>query len=378
MNASVLPQLSTVPRDVVSVADYEPLARARLDANAWAYLDGGSADEVTMRDNRRAFDAWRIKPRMLADVRGGHTRVELFGMTFEHPILLAPIAHQQLFAPDGELATAAAADALQAGMVVSTLAATPLEDIAAQTRAPWWFQLYFQAEREHTLALVRRAERCGALAIVVTVDAPIAGIRNREQRAGFALPAHVRPVNLPVAATLPPHPGDGKSVVFDALMAQAPRWTDIAWLVEQTRLPVLIKGVLDADDARLALEHGAQGIVVSNHGGRVLDCVPAALDALPAIVQAVGDRVPVLIDGGIRRGSDVFKALALGARAVLLGRGYVYALAAAGALGVAHTLRILREELELNMALSGHATLASINHSALVPAPARPSRGSAS
>jgi 4-hydroxymandelate oxidase len=364
-----LPKLTSVPRDVVSVADYEALARARLDANAWAYLDGAAADEITAQRNRRAFDELSIVPRMLTDVSGGHTRVELFGHTFEHPILLAPVAYQRLFHPDGELASAAAADALQAGLIVSTLASTPLEAIAAQTRTPWWFQLYFQSSREHSLALVRRAEQCGACALVVTVDAAIAGIRNREQRAGFALPPDVSAVNLPAAHTLPPHPGLGKSLVFDGLMAQAPTWRDIDWLAQQTRLPLVIKGVLHPDDARLALDHGAQGVVVSNHGGRVLDTVPAAIDALPAVASAVGDRATVLLDGGIRRGSDVFKALALGARAVLLGRGYVHALAAAGALGVAHALRIVREELELNMALSGRATLAHIDRGALWSTP---------
>lgn len=371
MTAAPLPKLTNVPRDVVSVADYEPLARARLDTQAWAYLDGAAADETTARGNRLAFDALQIQPRVLADVRGGHTRVELFGHTFDHPILLAPVAYQRLFHPDGELASAAAADALKTGMVVSTLASTPLEEIAAQTRTPWWFQLYFQSTREHTLALVRRAEHAGARVLVITVDAPIAGIRNREQRAGFTLPADVSAVNLPAAQPLPQHPGEGKSLVFDGLMAQAPTWRDIEWLAGQTRLPVVIKGILHADDARLALDHGAQGVVVSNHGGRVLDTVPAAIDALPAIAAAVGERSTVLLDGGIRRGSDVFKALALGARAVLLGRGYVYALSAAGALGVAHTLRILREELELNMALSGRATLANLDRSALFSPAAR-------
>jgi 4-hydroxymandelate oxidase len=197
------------------------------------------------------------------------------------------------------------------------------------------------------------------------VDAPLAGIRNREQRVGFRLPPGMTAVNLAELPAAPQRTSVGASVVFDGLLANAPTWDDIAWLAANTSLPVLVKGILDPADALLAIEHGAQGIIVSNHGGRVLDTLPASIDALPAIAAAVEGRVPLLLDGGIRRGSDVFKALALGARAVLIGRPYIHALAAAGALGVAHVLRTLREELEVCMALNGCPTLDAIDKTSL-------------
>lgn len=355
------PLLDSIPRAIVAAGDYEPYARARLDAAAWAFLVAGAADEVTLHDNRAAFDRIRLRSRVLCSVQGGHTRLDLFGAAYEHPLFLAPIGYQKVFHPDGEAATALAARTLGAPLLVSTLATTLLEDLAA-TGATLWFQLYLRARREDSLALVRRAEDCGCRAIVVTVDAPLAGIRNRQQRAGFQLPPGVEPVNLQGCATAPtPALAPGASVVFDQLLAHAPTWDDIAWLAGATRLPVIVKGILDPADALLALQHGAQGLVVSNHGGRVLDTLPASIDALPAVAAAVAGRAPLLLDGGIRRGSDVFKALALGASAVLVGRAYVHALAAAGALGVAHVLRTLREELEVCMALTGCATLADID-----------------
>ncbi len=214
--------------------------------------------------------------------------------------------------------------------------------------------------------MVRRAEQSGYAALVLTVDAPVAGIRNREHRAGFSLPANVSAANFrgdtPFSST---DTVAGGSIVFDGFMACAPTWNDIDWLVSSTRLPVIVKGILNPDDAKEALNHGVAGIVVSNHGGRILDTLPASIEALPLIADAIAGRIPILLDSGIRRGSDVFKALALGASAVLVGRPYIHALATAGALGVAHVLRILREELEINMALSGCATLESINKNTL-------------
>ncbi|NTV10390.1 MAG: alpha-hydroxy-acid oxidizing protein [Zoogloea sp.] len=359
------PRLSAIPRDIAAVADYERHAHERLDDKAWTYLCGGAADELTLQDNQAAFRRLRMKGRVLADVRGGHTRLELFGRSYEHPVFLAPVAYQRLFHPDGELASALGAGALAAGMVVSTLASCRIEDIAAAAQAPLWFQLYMQADRSHTLELVRRAEASGYEVLVVTVDAPIAGIRNREQRARFSLPQGVGAVNLTPSAAPAAKPAEGASIVFDQLMAHAPGWQDIEWLAASTRLPVVVKGILDADDALLALQRGAAGLVVSNHGGRTLDTLPASIDALPSIVEAVAGRAPVLLDGGIRRGSDIFKAIALGASAVLVGRPYVHALAAAGALGVAHVLRILREELEVCMVLNGCAELQAIDRSRL-------------
>ncbi len=356
------PLLERIPREIAAVSDYEPYARRRLDDNAWTYLHSGSADELTFRWNREAFDRLRLNARVLGQVTGGHTRLALFGQTWEHPIFLAPVAHQGLFHPEGELATVLGAGALQAGMTVSTLASRSLEDIAAQAEIPLWFQLYIQPDRGFTRHLVERAEAAGYQALVVTVDAPIFGLRNREQRAGFHLPAGVEPVNLrgmvpPPAPALTP----GQSMVFDGIMASAPSWDDIAWLKSLTRLPLILKGITHPADARQAAQLGVDGLIVSNHGGRSLDTLPASLEALPGIVQALEGRLPVLLDGGIRRGSDIFKALALGASAVLVGRPWVYALAAAGPLGVAHCLKLLREELEVTMALCGCRDLASIN-----------------
>jgi 4-hydroxymandelate oxidase len=353
--------LTTIPRDIAAVSDYERYARARLDDNAWSFLAAGAADEITLHENRAAFDRIRLRSRVLCKVQGGHTRFTLFGQRFEHPVFLAPVGYQKLFHADGEAATALAARVMAAPMVVSTLATQALEALAT-SGAALWFQLYLRARRDETLALVRRAENCGCQAIVVTVDAPLAGIRNREQRVDFRLPPGIDAVNLAsFPGTPPPTVQAGASIVFDGLMANAPTWDDIAWLTANTTLPVLVKGILDPVDAVLAIEHGARGIVVSNHGGRVLDTLPASIDALPAVAAAVEGRVPLLLDGGIRRGSDIFKAIALGAQAVLIGRPYVHALAAAGALGVAHVVRTLREELEACMALTGCATLDAID-----------------
>jgi 4-hydroxymandelate oxidase len=353
------PRLNAIPREIVAACDYESFARSRLDDNAWAYLAGGAADELTLRENQEAFRKWRLNNRVLADVAGGHTRLTLAGLDLAHPVLLAPVAYQRLFHPDGELATVIGAAAMQTPMVVSTLATTPLEAIAQKAQAPLWFQLYMRRDRTQARGLVQRA-------LVVTVDAPLAGVRNREQRAGFRLPTGMRAMNLPPDMPLDlPNPAAGSSV-FDSLMTQAPTWDDLEWLLGVSRLPVFIKGILAPQDAQRALAAGVAGIIVSNHGGRVLDTAQATLDALPAIMDAVGSAVPVLLDGGVRRGTDIFKALALGARAVLIGRPYIHALATAGALGVAHLVRLLREELEITMALTGCATLEAINRDTMI------------
>ena len=353
------PLLTAIPPHVVAAADYESLARERLDAAAWAYLDGAAADERTAAANRTAFARLNLQTRVLRDLRGGHTRCHLLGLDLPHPLLLAPVAHQGLFHPDAEAATALAAGVMQTPMILSTLSTLGVDAVAAQAAGPLWFQLYAQPQWEDSLRLVRRAELAGCRALVLTVDAPVAGVRNREQRAGFAVPAALAPADLRGCAPLPPLQ-DGTDPIFDRLMAVAPRWEQVEALRRATGLPLLIKGITHPDDARLALEAGVDGLIVSNHGGRTLDGLPASLDLLPAVVQAVQGRVPVLMDGGIRRGSDVFKALALGADAVLLGRCWVHALAAAGALGVAHVIRLLQEELALTMALCGCRDLAEL------------------
>lgn len=351
----MLPPLETIPAHVASVADYEKLARERVEAGAWAYLQGGAADELTVASNLASYARCQIVPRHFRDLSQAHTRVSLFGRTFEHPILVAPTAYHRLFHPDGEFASLLGATAMQAGFTVSTQASIPLEQLAGEASAGLWFQLYIQPDREFTLDLVRRAERAGYEALVLTADAPLSGIRNREQRAGFQMPADVSAVNLQGMRPQPPE----QQVFGSQLLRQAPTWKDLTWLAEHTTLPILFKGVLHPEDARTALDHGASGIIVSNHGGRILDTTPSTFEVLPDIAKAVGDDAPVLFDGGIRRGSDVFKAICSGADAVMVGRPVLHGLAAAGAVGVAHVLKLLRTELEMTMALAGCADLAS-------------------
>ena len=357
-------QRHTVPPGTTSLADHERLAQQQMDANAWAYFSGGAADEITLRANRSAWDGLTLLPRVLQPLAGGHTRVELLGRTLAHPLLLAPIAFQRMAHPDGELASAYAAAALGAGMVLSTQSSTPVEAVAAAMRGdpnsgPLWFQLYLQHDRGFVRELVQRVEAAGAEALVLTVDAPCSGARDREQRAGFRLPPGISAVHLAGLSPAPVRPlAPGHSALFDGLLQHAPTWDDVQWLQSITRLPVLLKGVLHPLDAAQAARLQVAGLVVSNHGGRTLDTAPATAHALPRIADAVQGTLPLLVDGGIRRGTDVLKAVALGATAVLVGRPAIYGLAHAGAVGVAHVLRLLRDELEMAMALTGCATLA--------------------
>ena len=361
----LLAPLNTIPQDIVCAADYERHAIDHMDPAAWAYLQGGAADELTISANAIAWQERLLLPKALVDVRGGHTRCTLFGDTLAHPILLAPVATQGLFHPEGELASVLAAHVMNGIAVASTQASISLEEIASQSQGLLWFQLYWQGNREATLALVRRAEMAGYRALIITVDAPISGARNHEQRAGFKVPENFTKVNVQ-APVLPVLSDSNMSPVFDQYMHLAPTWKDIKWLIGETKLPVLLKGVLHPEDARKAIDIGASGIVVSNHGGRVLDTTPATAAVLPAIVSAVNRTVPILVDGGIRRGTDVLKARALGATAVMIGRPYIHALATAGALGVAHLIRLMREELEIAMALCGCKTLDDIKPQVLL------------
>ena len=302
---------------------------------------------------------------------GKGTRALPGALTLAHPLLLAPVAYQTLVHPAGEVASAQAAEATHSGLVVSTLASQPLDEVAAHAGPARWFQLYLQPTREATLALLRRAEETGYTAIVLTLDASIQVPSLHALRAGFRMPAHVAAVNVvvqAVAETTSVQPGHSR--IFQGVMQQAPRWDDLDWLLAQTHLPVWVKGVLHPDDARALQARGVAGLVVSNHGGRGLDGAPGSLRMLPQVREAVGAAFPLLFDGGIRSGADVFKALALGADAVLIGRLQLYALSVAGALGVAHMLQLLRDELEICMAQAGCATLADVRRAALLPASA--------
>jgi 4-hydroxymandelate oxidase len=359
------PALTAIPQHIVSSADYQQQARHHLNDNAWHYLVGGAGDEITVNANEHAFQHYLLKTKVLADVRGGHTQLSLFGHHYQHPIFLAPVAYQTLFHPQGERTTALAAQVMNTPFAVSSLSATLLKDIRTEDEQALWFQLYFQTERQQTLSLVQRAEQAAYQVLVVTVDAPLAGIRNREQRIGFQLPSHVQAVNITSSVGAATH-HQSDSFILNQMMANAPTWDDLKWLLSVSRLPVVIKGVLSPEDAEKAIGLGVAGIIVSNHGGRILDGVLPSLAALPDIIHSVNGRVPVLFDGGVRRGSDVFKALALGASAVFIGRPYIYALASAGALGVAHLIRTLREELEVTMALCGCKDLSAITRACII------------
>jgi isopentenyl diphosphate isomerase/L-lactate dehydrogenase-like FMN-dependent dehydrogenase len=361
--------LGAIPPAIRCAQDYEELARRFMAGPTYEYVAGGSGRDQTVAANLAAFAQWSVCPRLLRDVTRGHTRVTLGADTFDHPILLAPVAFHKLAHPAGELDTARAAQAMDACMVSSTLSSCSLEEIARFAGPSRWFQLYFQPGRDATRELVARAEAAGYKAIVVTLDASIQAASLRALRAGFQMPADCVAANLrresPVQAD---GPGPGHSRIFQGLMRAAPTWDDLEWLMAQTSLPVWVKGVLHPDDALALRAAGAAGLVVSNHGGRSLDGAPASLAMLPAIRAAVGNDYPLLLDGGIRSGTDVFKALALGADAVLVGRLQLYALSVAGALGVAHMIKLLREELEVCMALAGCATPGDIDIGALVRA----------
>ena len=360
----VKPPLTQISAQIGSLADYARLAREHMEAQAWAHLESGADQGLTLAHNRQAFDRIRLCPEPLADLSAAHTRQSLLGQSLDWPLLLAPVAYQQLAHPEGELATARAAMAMRTGMVVSTLSSCTLEEIAQAAQAaaqelgrsgPLWFQLYQQPTREHTLQLIRRAEDAGYQALVWTVDAHI-------KRSSYPLPPGVEAVNL---RGIPQQRQTGdlmsEHILFGSELARgAPTWDDLVWLRQQTRLPLIIKGLLSARAAAQAVELGADAIVVSNHGGRVLDTAVSPLEVLPAIRAATPAHIPLLMDGGVRQGTDVLKAIALGASAVLLGRPQMHALAVAGMLGVAHMLYLLRAELELAMAQTGCASLDQI------------------
>ncbi|MDB4968225.1 MAG: (S)-2-hydroxy-acid oxidase [Myxococcales bacterium] len=354
---------------LLTLADFRRLARARLEPMTWDYYRSGADGETTLRENRRAYGRWQIWPRVLVDVSERPLATTVLGTPVSMPVLVAPTAYQRLAHDDGERATARAAAAAGTVMCVSTLATVALEDVAAAAPgAPRWFQLYVHKDRALTQRLVERAAAAGYQAIVITVDTPLLGRRVADERNGFALPAHLTMANLADAALLAAR-SDGSSLnsYFAARHDAAFGWRDLAWLRALSPLPLVIKGVLRADDAVRAVDAGCAAVVVSNHGGRQLDGAPATLEALPEVAAAVAGRAEVYVDGGVRWGSDVLKALALGARAVMLGRPVLWGLAVDGEGGVRRVLEIVREELSRAMALSGCATLASIDRDLVRP-----------
>jgi len=352
------------------VTRFEPLARSRLSQMAYDYVRSGGADEISMRENRAGFERLKLSPRVLVNVSQIDTRVNLFGTELESPIQLAPVAYHRLYHTEGEIGTARGASAAGSLFVISSFTTTSIDEIARNTRAPIWFQLYVQRDRAFTKDMVQHAVASGCKALCLTVDTPVLG--NRYGQLSFGLPkelecVHLRgmPVKTPAAAQVSHGHKTQRSTIYDTLFDPSFNWNDLEWLRSVAGVPVLLKGVLSAEDGRLAVSCGANGVIVSNHGGRNLDTVPATIDALPRVVEAVAGRIPVMLDSGIRRGTDVLMALALGAKAVFIGRPYIYGLAAGGAKGVERVISILRDELERAMALTGRRSIAEVDASVL-------------
>jgi 4-hydroxymandelate oxidase len=354
------------------LADYRSRAHAVAEPAAWDYLAGGAGAERTLAANVAAFRGATVVPRVLVDVSAVDTTVEVCGARLAAPIGVAPVAYQRLWHPDGEAATAAGAAATGTLMIASMFSSVRYEQIAAAGGSRW-LQLYVLRDRGILLDLVTRAKAAGFTALVVTVDTPRLGDRRRDVRNSFAIPPHAQSQNIdPATMALAGIPAPGGSALashVDATYDPGLRWCDVEWLAERTGLPVVLKGILDPADATRAVDAGAAGIVVSNHGGRQLDGAIATLDALPAVAAAVAGRVPVLVDGGVRRGVDILVARALGADVVLVGRPPIWGLAAGGAAGVTGVLSRLRAELELTMALAGRPRLTDLDPAIIRRAP---------
>ena len=347
----------------LNIEEIEALAREKLPRDVFGYYSGGAWDLQTLHENRDAFLRLRIHYHVLRDVNRCSTECEIFGEKLAAPIFAAPTAFHRLADPEGEVATARGVGAAGSLMTLSSLSTCRLEEVAAAATGPLWFQLYINKDRGFTRELVQRAVDAGYKALVVTCDTPRWGVRETDVRNGFHLPPGLDPVNLMVSdasSNALSHKGAGMGDIMSWMLDPSLTWKDIAWLASEVKIPVLVKGVCRADDAVLASQHGAGGIIVSNHGGRQLDGAPATIEVLPGVVEAIGGKLPVLIDGGIRRGTDVLKALALGAKAVLVGRPVLWGLSIGGAEGVTAALEMLRRELDLAMALSGCSSLADI------------------
>ena len=345
-SSGMIPQMTDAPRPI-TVAEYEDLARARTEPGAWDYQAGGAGDEVTLADNRAAWDRIKLRPRVMVDVASRDLSTTAFGAPLEHPIIVAPTASHQLSHPDAECGTARGSAAAGALYTLSTISSFSMEEVAGSAPdAPRWFQLYAPADRGACRALVERAAAAGYGAVAVTVDLPMPGNRERDRRNRFEIDLGV---HLP-----PDQPVDPETGI---IVVPTMDWDELAWLRGVCPIPLVAKGVLRADDATRAVDAGCDGIWVSNHGGRQLDGAVAAIDALAEIVDAVGDRALLIVDGGVRRGVHALKALAIGADLVAVGRPVLWGLAVDGAGGVQRVLELLRDELSLSMALAGCRSL---------------------
>jgi isopentenyl diphosphate isomerase/L-lactate dehydrogenase-like FMN-dependent dehydrogenase len=353
---------STRSAAFLKLDDLEPAARAVLPLGIYDYIAGGSEDEAAIRGNREAFARYRFRFKILASAGRPDLSNEVFGQRFALPVHLAPTAIQRMAHPDGEAAAYRAATESGVAYCLSTLSSLSIEDLAAAADGARWFQLYMHPERTVSATLVERAVDAGYRAIVLTVDLPIAGRRERDIRNAFSLPGGVRYANVSGRNNTARAEGpDPFAQDVNAQTNPALNWQDLEWLVAKTSLPVVVKGLVRGDDARRAVEIGARGLIVSNHGGRQLDYSIASLDALPEVVDVVGGRVPVLLDGGVRRGTDVLKALCLGASGVLVGRPFLWALAVGGADGVRGMLNMLRDEIAVSMSLLGVRSLSELS-----------------
>uniref|UniRef100_A0A8D8HYU8 (S)-2-hydroxy-acid oxidase n=1 Tax=Culex pipiens TaxID=7175 RepID=A0A8D8HYU8_CULPI len=352
---------------LVSIQDYARRASQIVPQNALDYYRSGAGDELTLRLNRIAFDRIRIRPRVLNSGASRDMTVELFGEKFSMPIGISPTAMQRMAHPEGEVANAKAAASRGIPFTLSTIATSSIEQVAAGApRSPKWFQLYIYKDRKLTENLVRRAEKAGFKALVLTVDAPMFGLRRADMRNKFSLPPHYVLANFDghLATGVQSQGGSGINEYITEQLDPTLSWKDVEWLVKFTKLPVIVKGILTKEDAIIAADYGVRGIWVSNHGARQIDSVPASIEALPEIVAAVGDRTTIVLDGGVTEGTDVFKALALGAKMAFFGRPALWGLAVNGQQGVEHVLDILRKELDVAMALAGCRCVADItrNH----------------
>lgn len=357
----------------MNLAELEERARAKVPRETFDYIAGGAEDERSVRRNRDAFVRWALRPRVLVDVSSRDLSTTVLGRRISLPVLVAPTAFHGLVHPEGELATSRAAMEADTIFVASTIATRTLEEIASVGPAPRWFQLYVGKDRPFTEALAHRAEAAGYEALCLTVDTPVLGRRERDERNAFTLPdgldmANFREAGLHRMSSVPAG-GSAFAAAADAMIDPSLTWKDVDWLRSVTRLPVVLKGIMTAQDAALAVEHGAAGIVVSNHGGRQLDGTLGTLDVLPEVVDQVRGRAEVYLDGGVRRGTDVVKALALGARAVLVGRPVIWGLALGGSQGARAVLDHLRTELDRAMALIGRPRVAEIDRGVVTAAP---------